>query len=54
MANPFAYEEYRQKTIREKLDAERAARISVRSFLCTNRQYSFADDFSYLNLSSNL
>lgn len=33
IANPFAYEEYRQKTIREKLDAERAARISVKKKL---------------------
>lgn len=33
MANPFAYEEYRQKSIREKLDADRAARISVMAFL---------------------
>lgn len=33
MTNPFAYEEYRQKTIREKMDAERAARISVKKKL---------------------
>lgn len=33
MTNPFAYEEYRQKVIREKLDAERAARISVKKKL---------------------
>lgn len=33
MTNPFAYEEYRQKTIREKLDAERATRISVKKKL---------------------
>lgn len=33
MANPFAYEEHRQKAIREKLDAERAARISVKKKL---------------------
>lgn len=29
MADPFAYEEYRHQRIREKLDAERATRISV-------------------------
>lgn len=33
MTNPFAYEEYRQKTIRDKLDAERSARISVKKKL---------------------
>jgi hypothetical protein len=44
MANPFAYEEYRQKSIREKLDADRAARISVNAFL----QFYF---FSHLGIS---
>jgi hypothetical protein len=29
VADPFAYEEYRQQRIREKLDAARAARITV-------------------------
>jgi len=33
VADPFAYEEYRQQRIREKLDAARAARITVKKKL---------------------
>ncbi|XP_076368050.1 nucleolar protein 10 lethal (2) 34Fd isoform X2 [Tachypleus tridentatus] len=38
IANPFAYEEYRRKKIREKIEAERANRVKVKKLPAVNKE----------------
>lgn len=41
LANPFAYEAYIERRKHEKLEAERASRITVRSVLLFHVYYVF-------------
>lgn len=49
-ADPFAYEAYIEKRKQEKIEADRASRITVGSFCCTLTKWLFLQFNNFLVL----
>lgn len=45
MVNPFAYDEYRQKKIREQLDKDRSSRVQIKVGRPSNRPVFDCNEF---------